>query len=1126
MSKPPEKPTHQEIVPTLEDEVIPVLETVIGQRGHMAQAHVAPSNVFTHQQHQVIIEIIEHKLNELFSAGIAQPDKHSALLDYLKNELQKVVDDKKNKFENIDHELSNLKQQLAAQQAYLTQLENELAQRFDKKLFKRVAAFPQLMVNMYKANIESKTQNRVQSSSVKPSKSELTNNMEKTYNPSAIESTWYETWEKNHYFKPKGGNASPYCIMIPPPNVTGSLHMGHAFQDTIMDTLIRFHRMKGENTLWQAGSDHAGIATQMVVERQLATENLTRHDLGREKFVERIWQWKEESRNTITKQLRRMGSSLDWSRERFTLDDGLSKSVQDVFIQLYNEGLIYRGKRLVNWDPVLHTAVSDLEVISKEENGSMWYMRYPLANDKGHVVVATTRPETLLGDAAVAVHPDDERYRHLIGKMLQLPLTNRNISIIADDYVDPEFGTGCVKITPAHDNNDYQVWQRHKASAALRALPFNGLINIFTIDASIKQSPQDDGQQANNTDASLFTVNLIPEAYQGLDRFDARKKIVTDLKQAGLLEKVEDHRLMVPRGDRSQAIIEPFLTDQWYVKAAPLAEPAIKAVESGEIKFVPENWSNTYYEWMRNIEDWCISRQIWWGHRIPAWYDETGTVYVGRNEDEVRKQNNLNADVLLKQDPDVLDTWFSSALWPFSTLGWPEKTDELAKFYPTSVLVTGFDIIFFWVARMIMMGIKFTGEIPFKEIYIHGLVLDSQGQKMSKSKGNVLDPIDLIDGIDLETLVKKRASGLMQPEMAKRIEKETRQEYPEGIPAFGTDALRFTFAAFASTGRDIRFNMGRIEGYRNFCNKLWNAARYVLMNCEDKIIDSSNIEYSLADRWIMSRLQTTINNVNRHLDSYRFDLAASDLYEFIWNEYCDWYLELAKPALTSTTSSAAIQNGARFTLVSVLETILRLAHPIIPFITEEIWQKVAPLAGIQGETIMTQSYPVADVSKVNRDAVIELKWVQTFILGIRKIRGEMNIPPNKPLPVLLANGSTNDQTRLTANRHIITALAKLESITWLKKDDDAPEAATSLVGEMKLLIPLAGVIDKNAEIARLEKEIAKRNTDLDKIDKKLSNEGFIAKAPALVVEKEKNRSTALRQEIHNLNEQLQRISNL
>ncbi len=951
--------------------------------------------------------------------------------------------------------------------------------------------------------------------------------MEKTYNPSEIESTWYQTWEKNHYFKPRGGDAPPYCIMIPPPNVTGSLHMGHAFQNSIVDTLIRFHRMKGENTLWQAGSDHAGIATQMVVERQLASENLTRHDLGREKFVERTWQWKEESGGTINNQLRRMGSSLDWSRERFTLDDGLSESVQDVFIQLYNEGLIYRGKRLVNWDPVLHTAVSDLEVISKEENGSMWHMRYPLADDDGHVIVATTRPETLLGDAAVAVHPDDERYRHLVGKMLRLPLAGRNIPIIADEYVDPEFGTGCVKITPAHDNNDYQVWQRHNTTPALQALPFHGLINIFTIDASIKQSPQDDGQQHNELNSSpLFTVELIPKSYQGLDRFAARKKIVADLEQAGLLEKIENHRLMVPRGDRSHAVIEPLLTDQWYVKAGPLAEPAIQAVESGKIKFVPENWSNTYYEWMRNIEDWCISRQIWWGHRIPAWYDETGKIYVGRNEAEIRTQHNLDPQVVLTQDPDVLDTWFSSALWPFSTLGWPDKTDELTTFYPTSVLVTGFDIIFFWVARMIMMGLKFTGEIPFKEIYIHGLVRDAQGQKMSKSKGNVLDPIDLIDGIDLETLIKKRASGLMQPKMAERIEKETRQQFPDGIPAFGTDALRFTFAALASTGRDIRFDMGRIEGYRNFCNKLWNAARYVLMNCENENIDLTHLEYGLADRWIMSRLQTTIHNVNRHLDSYRFDLAANELYEFTWNEYCDWYLELVKPALTSTNSSMAIQNGARLTLVSVLETVLRLAHPIIPFITEDIWQRVAPLIKIQGKTIMMQNYPIADNNKVDQDAVADLEWVQTFILGVRKIRGEMNIPPNKPLPVLLSHGSANDETRLNANTHLVTALAKLESITWLNNDDDAPEAATSLVGEMKLLIPLANFIDKDAEIARLEKEISKRKADLTKIDNKLSNERFVAKAPASVVEKEKTRSITLRQEIHNLNEQFQRISDL
>jgi valyl-tRNA synthetase len=921
--------------------------------------------------------------------------------------------------------------------------------------------------------------------------------MEKTYNPQQIEQRWYETWEKNHYFSPSG-QGEAYCIMIPPPNVTGSLHMGHAFQDTIMDALIRYHRMRGYNTLWQAGTDHAGIATQMVVERQLKQENLTRHDLGRDAFIKKVWEWKSLSGGTITRQLRRMGASLDWSRERFTMDEGLSEAVQEVFIRLYDEGLIYRGKRLVNWDPVLHTAVSDLEVISGEENGYLWHMRYPLAHGEGYLVVATTRPETMLGDSAVAVHPDDERYRHLIGKMVQLPLTGREIPVIADEYVDREFGTGCVKITPAHDFNDYNVGARH-------GLP---QINIFTVDARINDHA--------------------PPAYRGLDRYEARARIVEDLKAQGLLEKIEDHKLMVPRGDRTNAVVEPFLTDQWYVKIEPLAKPAIAAVETGAIQFVPDNWKNTYFDWMKNIQDWCISRQIWWGHRIPAWYDDGGNIYVARNEQEVRAKYQVPQNIPLRQDEDVLDTWFSSALWPFSTLGWPEQTNALKTFYPTNVLVTGFDIIFFWVARMIMMGIKFTGRIPFHQVYIHGLVRDAHGQKMSKSKGNVLDPIDLIDGIDLESLIKKRTTGLMQPQMAPKIEKATRKDFPDGIPAFGTDALRFTFAAMASTGRDINFDLGRVEGYRNFCNKIWNAARYVFMNTEGKDcgIGSANITLTAADRWINSRLQQTAEAMRHAFASFRLDLAAQALYDFTWNEYCDWYLELSKPVLNDENSSESLQRGTRKTLVTILDAVLRLAHPIMPFITEEIWQRVAPLVDNPGKTIMTQPYPEPNAALMDANAIREMDWVKNFILGIRKIRGEMNLPPGKSLPVLLQNGDSDDRRLLALHHLLLSALAKTESIQWLEAGDTAPESAMALCGEMRILIPMSGLIDKDAELARLNREIEKRAKELERSESKLQNPGFVDRAPAEVVEKERLKIADMRSALDNLRAQREKIEKL
>ncbi|NNF51154.1 MAG: valine--tRNA ligase [Gammaproteobacteria bacterium] len=918
--------------------------------------------------------------------------------------------------------------------------------------------------------------------------------MEKTYQPAEIEKQWYEHWEARGFFAPRRSESDPYCIMIPPPNVTGTLHMGHAFQDTIMDALIRYRRMLGDETLWQPGTDHAGIATQMVVERQLNSEGKTRHDLGREKFVERVWQWKESSGGEISQQLRRMGASVDWARERFTMDEGLSAAVIKVFVSLYEDGLIYRGKRLVNWDPVLHTALSDLEVLPTEESGKLWHFRYPLEGGDAHLTVATTRPETMLGDSAVAVHPEDERYADLVGRYVLLPLVGRRIPVIADEYVDQEFGTGCVKITPAHDFNDYEIGKRHNLE----------ILNVLDRDARMNDN--------------------VPEPYRGLDRFEARSRVVADLEALGLLEKVADHALTVPRGDRSGEVLEPYLTDQWYVRTEPLAKPAIEAVESGRIKFVPANWSNTYFEWMHNIQDWCISRQLWWGHRIPAWYDDSGNIYVAEDEAGARKKYALPDDLKLRQDDDVLDTWFSSALWPFSTLGWPEQTRELKRFYPTSVLVTGFDIIFFWVARMIMMGLRFMDDVPFREVYIHGLVRDADGQKMSKSKGNILDPIDLIDGIELESLVKKRTAGLMQSHMRGPIEKATRRQYPDGIPAHGTDALRFTFAALATTGRDIRFDLGRIQGYRDFCNKLWNAARFVFMNTEDKdcrVIDGADM--ADADRWILSRLASVTASVHEHFSNYRLDLVAQTLYDFTWHEFCDWYLELAKAVLQGDDASAQQQSATRHTLLNVLEHILRLLHPLMPFITEEIWQKAAPLIDVGGESVMLAPYPRTDREAEDSDAEAEMRWLMDFILGIRRIRGEMDIAPGRSLPVLLQHASEEDRARAERHRAAIDQLGRIASLEILANDAQAPQSATALLGGMKILVPMAGLIDKEAEEARLGRQLNKIITEIERAQAKLNNEAFVRNAPQEVVNQERRRLSEFERTQEGLNEQLARI---
>ncbi len=917
--------------------------------------------------------------------------------------------------------------------------------------------------------------------------------MDKSYQPKDIEQRLYQRWEEQGYFAPQG-DGDPYCIMIPPPNVTGTLHMGHGFGDTIQDALTRYYRMNGRRALWQPGMDHAGIATQMVVERLLNAEGKSKRDLGREKFVERVWQWKEESGGIIAKQTRRLGASVDWSRDRFTMDDGCSEAVKKVFVDLYNEGLIYRGKRLVNWDPVLHTALSDLEVLSDDEAGNLWHFRYPLASGDGHLVVATTRPETMLGDSAVAVHPDDKRYKDLVGQEIILPIVGRRIPIIADEYVDPEFGTGCVKITPAHDFNDYEIGKRHDLA----------IYNILTDDAALNDD--------------------VPEAYRGLDRFEARKQIVAEFESLDLLEKIEDYTVKIPRGDRSHAVVEPYLTDQWYVKIEPLAKPAIDAVETGRIKFVPENWSKTYFEWMYNIQDWCISRQLWWGHRVPAWYDEDGNVYVGHDEDDVRARHDIAASVALRQDDDVLDTWFSSALWPFSTLGWPEKTEALDEFYPGNVLVTGFDIIFFWVARMIMFGLKFMGDVPFHEVYIHGLIRDAEGQKMSKSKGNVLDPLDLIDGIDLESLVKKRMAGMMQAHLAPKIEKATRSQFPDGIDEFGADALRMTFAALATTGRDVRFDLGRIEGYKNFCNKLWNAARYVLMNTET--LDEGDMAFSASDRWIRARLDATTRAMHKHFATYRLDLAAQAIYDFTWHEFCDWYLELSKPVLQSEESTPELQRGTRRTLIDTLEAILRLLHPLMPFITEEIWEQVAERAGVEGDTIMLRAYPEPDDDAADDDAIADIEWVKQFILGIRQIRGEMDISPGKPLPVILQHVSDVDERRSTEHAHLLQRVGRVETIALLGDGEEPPAAATALLGDMRLLVPMKGLIDVDAERARLDKQVDKVRAELAKASGKLGNEKFVNNAPPAVVAQERDRVTEFEKTLAQLQEQLEKLDAL
>ena len=918
------------------------------------------------------------------------------------------------------------------------------------------------------------------------------------YSPQDIEQSWYARWEENNYFAPSG-QGQPFSIAIPPPNVTGTLHMGHAFQHSLVDALVRYKRMQGHNTLWQMGTDHAGISTQMVVTEQLASQGIKPSELGRENFIEKVWDWKNESGGIISRQLRRLGASLHWKTERFTMDKGLSRAVLEVFVRLYDEGLIYRGKRLVNWDPVLKTSISDLEVISEEESGQLWHFRYPLADStENYLIVATTRPETMLGDTAVAVHPDDERYQHLVGKEVLLPLVNRRIPIIADHYVDKEFGSGCVKITPAHDFNDYDVGRRHNLD----------IINILNIDASLNDA--------------------VPEKYRGLDRYEAREVIIEDLEAEGLLDKTEDHTLAIPRGERSGVVVEPYLSDQWFVDIKPLAEPAIEAVENGDIEFIPKNAENTYFAWMRDIEDWCISRQLWWGHRIPAWYDDENNIYVGHDETNVRAKYSLAPDLVLRQDEDVLDTWFSSALWTFSTLGWPDPTDDLKTFHSTDILVTGHDIISLWVSRMIMMTLKFTGEVPFKKVYIHGLVTDADGQKMSKSKGNGLDPLDIIDGISLEDLITKRTSDLMQPKMAERIAQSTKKEYAEGIMAFGTDPLRFTFYAIASRTRTVRFDMKRVEGYRNFCNKIWNAANFVnshLLGQEEDLL-SDEIILSPVDAWIVTELQTVTKAVILAMETYRFDLAARSIYEFIWDEFCDWYLELSKPILNAKDIDPAMRRGTRQTLAKTMEAILRLSHPFLPFLTEELWQNLPSYAREKDATLMLQPYPKPDNSLIDESAKADVYWLKEVVSGVRNIRGEMDISPAKPIPVLFSNGDKYDQARLERFSDLLEFLIRPESISWLNKDSVRPACATALVGAMELLVPITGLIDKDAELARLDKEIERRQKDRQRAKEKVNNPNFVSKAPADIVEKERDKLLEVEAALAKLLEQRTNVADI
>ncbi|MFT6749835.1 MAG: valyl-tRNA synthetase [Candidatus Azotimanducaceae bacterium] len=920
------------------------------------------------------------------------------------------------------------------------------------------------------------------------------------YQPQEIEQRWYKKWEEANYFAPSG-NGNSFAIMIPPPNVTGTLHMGHAFQHSLVDSIIRYQRMKGSNTLWQMGTDHAGISTQLLVTEKLAAQGIKPSDLGREKFLEKVWDWKEESGDTISNQLRRLGASLHWETERFTLDEGLSEAVLEVFVQLYDEGLIYRGKRLVNWDPVLETSISDLEVVSEDENGHLWHFKYPLVDSPDeYMIVATTRPETMLGDTAVAVHPDDERYKHLVGKQIQLPLCDRTIPIIADRYVDSEFGTGCVKITPAHDFNDYEVGKRNDLS----------MMNIFNNNASI------------NDEA--------PEKYRGLDRYEARKIIVAEFEALGLLDKVEDHKMVVPRGEKSGVVIEPYLSDQWWVNTKPLAEPAIAAVENGDIEFIPKNYENNYFVWMRDIQDWCISRQQWWGHRIPAWYDNTGKVYVGRSENDVRGKHGLANDIVLSRDDDVLDTWFSSALWTFSTLGWPEKTQALETFHTTDVMVTGHDIITFWVSRMIMMSLKFMGEVPFKKVYVTGLVTDADGQKMSKSKGNGLDPLDIMDGIGVDDLVAKRTVNMLQPKMASKIEKATKKEYPDGIAAYGTDALRFTFYAIATRSRTIRFDMNRVEGYRNFCNKLWNASNFVFMNTlefanGDTLINGEK-EFSIVDRWINSQFQKAVNDVNLAMETFRFDLAAKAIYEFVWDELCDWYLELSKPVLISDDFSDEQKRATRFTLLNILESTLRLAHPFLPFMTEEIWQQIPSNLKGNADTIMLQAYPENNTDKIDNEADVDVEWIKAVVTSTRNIRGEMDISFAKKIPILFKNGSTQDKKRLEENKPLLSFLIKPEKLQWLNEGDSVPVSATGLVGDMQILVPMSGLIDKEAELARLDKEIERKQKDKARVEGKINNPKFVDRAPADIVQKEKDKLPEIDSAIVQLNNQRSRVSSL